>query len=49
MTDLFLVDFGVDTSGTFHLQTKHQMVVFALHSLIMVAVAFCFAVAMVTL
>ncbi len=49
MTDLFLIDFGVDTSGIFHLQTRHNMVVFALHALIMVAVVFCFAAVMVLL
>ncbi len=49
MTDLFLIDFGADTSGIFHLQTRHDMVVFALHALALVAVAFCFAAAMVLL
>ncbi len=51
MTDLFITqeDFAVESAGILHLQTRHQMVVFALHALIMVAVAFGFAAAMVLL
>jgi len=46
MTDFFLVDFGVDTSGIFHLTTKQDMLVFALNALFVVAVAFAMAAAM---
>ncbi len=51
MTDLFLTlkDFAVEDAGILHLQTRHDMVVFALHALIMVAVAFTFAAVMVLL
>jgi len=46
MTDLFLVDFGVDTSGMFHLRTGHDLAVFALHAFVMVGVFFVFAAVM---